>query len=500
MGHKNTNGKEHSMRKLLLATLCCFIPVIQAQSANDVDLLVAAMMKNTPVINDLKALTDKVGGRITGSKANLAAVDWAQARFKQAGVTVKKEAFDMPRNWQENKTTATVSGNDVMFSPRVVAQPFTRANNKNMAAGLVNVNGGTADDFASQSVKDKWVLVQTEVLDDVAGIEGLFKEYTAAPGIEKLAMQHQVKGLVYMSSRPKNLLYRHLPTAGIHNTLPIILMEREAAKRAQRLLETGNALTFSPKIDVTEGPQYQSYNVVAEIRGSQYPDQYVVVGAHLDSFDLGAGALDNGANSVIMIDLARQIKKLGLKPKRTIRFVLYNGEEQGFFGSWAYTKTHADELDNTVMTMTMDIGTGRVNGFFTNGRSDIIAAVDKVLEPVAGLGPFTQVNHPIVGTDNYDFMMQGVANLVANQTDSNYASNYHARSDTFDKVDQQQLKLNSAIAAAVVYGFANMETISWSRQTAKQLQKIIDTTDLKAQMISFGMWQDWADNKRGLKH
>lgn len=239
---------------------------------------------------------------------------------------------------------------------------------------------------------------------------------------------------------------------------------------------------------------------MAEITGTEYPAEYVVIGAHLDSFDLGSGALDNGSNVVIMIDLARQIKQLGLKPKRTMRFVLYNGEEQGFWGSWAYTKTHANELDKTVMTATIDIGTGRVNGFFTNGRSDILEAVNKVLEPVAGLGPFTQVNVPIVGTDNYDFMMQGVPNLVANQTDANYASNYHGGSDTFDKVNQQQLKLNSAIAGAMIYGFYNYDHVTWKRQTVAELESIMNTTDLKAQMISFGMWQDWVDNKRGMKH
>jgi carboxypeptidase Q len=488
------------MRKLLLAILCCLLPTVQAQTSKDVDLLVAAMIHNTPVIADLKELTDKIGGRITGSKANEASVIWAVEKFKTAGLKVKTEAFTMPRLWLENNTTAQISGEGIKYSPGVVAQPFTPGTNKAMAAMIVDVNHGSAEDFARQPVKDKWVMVETAVLDDEVGLAGLFKEYNDAPPIEQRAIKHQAKGLIYMSSRPKNLLYRHSPTQGMDNTLPIILMEREAAKRTKRLLAAGNALAFSPTIDVVEGKAYKTHNVVAEITGTQYPDEYVVIGAHLDSFDLGSGALDNGSNVVIMIDLARQIKQLGLKPKRTMRFVLYNGEEQGFWGSWAYTKTHASELDKTIMTATMDIGTGRVNGFFTNGRSDILAAVNKVLEPVAGLGPFTQVNAPIVGTDNYDFMMQGVPNLVANQVDANYASNYHGESDTFDKVDQQQLKLNSAIAGAMIYGFANYDNVTWKRQTVAELENIIDTTDLKAQMISFGMWQDWVDNKRGMKH
>jgi hypothetical protein len=128
----------------------------------------------------------------------------------------------------------------------------------------------------------------------------------------------------------------------------------------------------------------------------------------------------------------------------------------------------------------------------------LVAAVDRALEPVKGLGPFTHIDAPIVGTDNYDFMIQGVANLVANQASANYGPNYHARSDTYDKVDLQQLRLNAAIAAAVTYGFAQME-VAWKRQTRPEVQKLIDTTDLGAQMRSFGVWDGWEDGSRARK-
>ncbi len=98
--------------------------------------------------------------------------------------------------------------------------------------------------------------------------------------------------------------------------------------------------------------------------------------------------------------------------------------------------------------------------------------MEKTLEPVRGLGPFEHVDWPIVGTDNFDFMMQGIGNLVANQAPANYGPNYHARSDTFDKVDQQQHRLNAAIAAAVTYGFATMD-VTWQRQTREEIAQII---------------------------
>jgi tRNA A37 threonylcarbamoyladenosine modification protein TsaB len=112
------------------------------------------------------------------------------------------------------------------------------------------------------------------------------------------------------------------------------------------------------------------------------------------------------------------------------------------------------------------------------------------------LGPFTQVDIPLVGTDNFDFMMQGVPNLIAMQADANYASNYHASSDTFEKVDQQQLKLNSAIAAAMVWGFANSDD-RLPRHTAAQIKELIKNTDLEQQMQNFGVWRDWESGDRG---
>jgi hypothetical protein len=117
---------------------------------------------------------------------------------------------------------------------------------------------------------------------------------------------------------------------------------------------------------------------------------------------------------------------------------------------------------------------------------------------VAGLGPFTHVNVPIVGTDNYDFMMQGVPNLVANQESANYGPNYHARSDEFGRADLRQLRLNAAVAAATTWGFATLD-LSLPRQTAAQLDSLVRNTDLVDQMKSFNVYDAWVAGKRGLR-
>lgn len=481
------------MRKLLFVLLVLMNNLCAQET--EVHRLVGAMLADSPLEKDLQELTDHIGGRATGSDANLKSVEWALAKFQAAGITARKEGFMMPALWLERSASARVEG-EVSYETRVACMPFSVGTPANgLTAPLVDAGFGGEDDFKHLGAKARgaFALIETHELID---LDGLFKEYADAVGIEARAFAAGVAGVVYAGSRSRNVLYRHNASLGPNNKHPLLVMERDAALRTLRLLRAGKNLKLAAKIDINSGPAYESYNVVGEIKGSKTPEEFVVIGAHLDSWDLGDGALDNGCNVALVIDLARQIKRLGLKPLRTIRFALFNGEEQGLVGSWGYTKTHASEMERTVMASSYDIGTGRIIGFFTGGRPEVVAMVDKTLLPVQGLGPFTQIDAPIVGTDNFDFMMEGVANLVANQESANYGPNYHARSDTYEKADLKQLRLNAAIAAAVTYGFATLP-ITYKRQTRAEVINLINTTDLGAQMKSFNVWNDWAEGKRG---
>ncbi len=471
-----------------------FLPTLTAQQS-DVERLVAAMLGNTPLGEDLRQLCDEIGGRPAGSQANLKSVEWGMQKFKEAGVGAKKEAFQTPRFWLERSSDTKVTG-DVSFDVNVVALTFSSSTPPNgLTAPIVAVGHGSEAEFvgAGQSVKEAWVLAETEELKD---IDGLFREYAEAVGTEQRAIAAGALGVVYMSSRPMGLLYQHNASLGPDNKHPMLIMEREQAMRVVRLLRGGKKLLLNAKIDVDDRGPFESYNVIGEIPGNQKKDEIVLIGAHLDSWGLGTGGNDNGCNVVMMIDIARQIKRLGLKPNRTIRFVLWNSEEHGMIGSWRYAQDHVKELDKHVIAGSIDIGSGRISGFFTNGRAELLPAVEKALEPVAGLGPFEHINMPIVGTDNYDFMMQGVANLVGNHDPYNYGPNYHAESDTYDKVDMRQVKINAAVVAALVYGFANMD-VTWKRQTRDEIQTLIDTTPLRQQMDMFNLYPGWLDGSRG---
>ncbi len=484
---------------MAVATLATSPRAARAQSAADeVSRLTAAMLGDTPLMADLEYLTDRIGGRATGSAANTRALDWTLARFREAGIDARKEPFTMPSLWLERASSAEVKGDGVDFSPRVAAMPFSAATPaEGVTAPLVDGGRGTPDDFTrlGATARGAFILIEQDELKD---IDGLFKEYADAAEIEDRARQAGVRGVVYMGSRPNDLLYRHNVAIGDANRMPMLVMETDGARRALRIIRTGVALTLTERIAINAGGPYENYNVVGEIRGSTKPDEIVLIGSHLDSWDLGDGALDNGANAMLMIDIARQFKRLGIRPQRTIRFALWNGEEQGMEGSFGYVRGHQQELGRIVMTTALDIGCGRINGFYTNGRADLLAPTERALQPVAGLGPFVQVNAPIVGTDNFDFMLNGVPNLVANQEPATYGPNYHARSDTYDKCDAQQLRLNGAIIAALAYGFANAPT-ALARDPRDRVEALMKTTDLPAQMKSMGVWDGWANGTRGYR-
>lgn len=468
-----------------------------AQSAPaPVDRLVAAMLGDTPMVEDLRVLTDEIGGRATGSAANLKAVEWALERFKAAGVDARKEAFPMPARWMERSVSVIVSG-DASFAPRVAAMPFSTVTPvEGLKAPLVDGGPGAADDLKrlGASVKGAWVVVETP---ELLTVDDLFREYMEASAVEGRFLPAGPAGIIYAASRPRDLLYRHDASRGPDNAHPMMIMEREEAQRILRLLRAGRHLTLSARIDIETGGPYESYNVIGEIRGSDRADEIVVVGAHLDSWELGTGANDDGCNAALVIDLARQMKRLGLRPRRTIRFGLFNGEEQGMYGSWGDTVSHRAELARHMMASAYDIGSGRINGFYTDGRADLLPLVENALAPVAGLGPFRQLNEPVVGTDNFDFMLEGIPNLVANQESANYGPDYHARSDTFDKVDLRQLRLNAAIAAAVTWGFADSSAIL-PRHALSQVDELVATTPLGEQMKAMGVWKDWNARRRGL--
>jgi Iap family predicted aminopeptidase len=473
----------------------CTINKPCAQVAPDI---IKKALGPSPLESNLRQLTDVIGGRVTGSPAADKAVDWAVQAFRAAGVDeVLTENFTVPVGWSEGRTRLEVLAPEP-FPVHLVSTGWSPATpSGGLTANVVDVGMGNEAGFkhAGGSARGAIVLVHTNVLKTW---DDLMNEYYFEPAIIDRAVNAGAAAIFWMSTRPHMLLYRHnLSLTGELERLPQAILARDDAMRIARSIAAGQPVKVHLDMPNKITERASSENVVAEIRGSEKPDEFVVLGAHLDSWELGTGALDDGCNAAMVIDAARAIRATGSIPKRSIRFVLFTGEEQGMLGSWAYALAHRSELDHMDAAIIFDSGDGKVTGYSLGGRKDIAANVAQALKPLASFGPFENTLDSDIGSDNLDFLLEGVPTLSANQEPDDYMMNYHATSDTLDKVDFAQLKRNEAIAAVTAYAVADLPERLGPRQTRKRIERLIKTSGLEKEMKETGFWPMWVDGKRG---
>jgi Zn-dependent M28 family amino/carboxypeptidase len=244
------------------------------------------------------------------------------------------------------------------------------------------------------------------------------------------------------------------------------------------------------------GPAEQE-NVVAEIRGREKPDEWVLLGAHLDSWEPGTGALDGGRGAAMVIEAARDILRTGIRPRRSIRFVLFSGDERSTLGSWAYVRGHRAELDRGQAAIVFGTGAGRTTGFMLNGRHDLEAGVREAMKPIESWGVDHHVFDAPVGIDSFDFLLEGVPSLTANQEAAKNPADSHPASYAFDQVDIQELKRNTAIAAVTSFGIAERAAPLGPRQSRAEIESLLKTSGLEQQMKATGLWPLWESRERG---
>jgi len=479
---------------LVLASILTAAPLCLAQSNDAV--MQEALKPPTPLQENLRVLTDEIGGRVPGTPAMQQAVQWGANAFKAAGAdSVHTEEFTIAQSWGEGDTLVNVVA-PVKFYVRAHSIAWGPA--LNATARVVDVGMGTDAEFAKAGdIAGAIVLAHSNVLKTW---NDLFEEYYRAPGIIANAAKGKALAIAFTSSREHDLLYRHINTSnGKVDVIPQVLLAREDSERIARLLAHGEKIMMSVSMPNQLGPEIKTANVVAELKGTELPNEIVILGAHLDSWELGTGALDNGCNAALVIDTLRAIKAAGIRPRRTIRFILFSGEEQGLIGSGAYVRAHSKELDNIVAEVVLDEGVGAIASFSTGGRKDVDAALTPMLRPFAQWKSDAVTNDATVGTDNFDFMMEGVPTILPNQVEANYLINYHASSDTFDKVDFTQLKKNEAMAAELIVELANAPQRIGPRYTRSQIEATFPETHLDDQMKGFGLWEEWANGTRGRK-
>lgn len=473
----------------------------EASCAEAAAKIVPQVMGPSPMEANLRRLTDEVGGRVSGSPEMAKAVDWAVAAFRSEGVTVHTEKYQLAHSWSEGATRLEILDGMEKFPVRLVSAGWSPALPAGgIEANVIYVGAGTEEDFAKvgANVKGSILLVSTKVGVTWAD---LFEEYAIPPAIIDRAVKGGAAAILWMGARERLLLYRHTNAGdGQLEVIPQAVVAREDAMHLARAAEAnGGKLRVRFAMPNKIGGPVEQMNVVGEIRGREKPDEAVILGAHLDSWELGTGALDNGCNAALVIEAARAIKATGLVPRRTIRFILFSGEEQGMVGSWQYVQQHRAEMDKIRGVIVFDHGSGRTPGFSLSGRGDIRDALSEILRPLASWDVNNHVLDGDIGTDNWDFLLDGVPTMVANQVEANYLPNYHAASDTFDKVDIRELKINTVIAAVTAWGVADREHPLGKRLTRAEIEKQLKDTGLDEQMKKQGVWDGWMNGSHGRK-
>jgi hypothetical protein len=515
-----------------LAVACLFVVCpAYAQDAKAIDAaeldlkIIADAQKTSEIMKNLGYMSDVIGPRLTGSVNLKRANEWAAEVMKKYGLqNVKLEPWEIPIGWERGTATMKLIDPDNGRSLTVCSAGWTTGTKGKIISDVIIMNARTKADLEKYKGKLKDAVILTREPTKVNPITDLSygpggggprkkdeakkdeakaddkkddpkkaeeKKPEEKKGGGRLggfdqAFQRELtefiraEGAAVMlrdSGKPHNLLvttggWRGTDRANAPEPLPSLFIAHEHYALLYRLASRPDAKT---KVEVEISNKFipgpiTVYNTVGEIPG-EIADEFVVVGAHLDSWDLAQGTTDNGTGSCIVLETARLIARSGVKPKRTIRFVLFTGEEQGLHGSKQYCIRHKDEMAKTSVALVHDTGTGKVLGFGLQGREAIKPIMDKELVALKNVGGFNGVTlRGMGGTDHLSFESVGVPGFACDQDMDEYRLTHHTPSDTFDKAKEPNLIQGAQVMSVTAMRVANLPALL-PRERPKQKGK-----------------------------
>jgi Zn-dependent M28 family amino/carboxypeptidase len=237
--------------------------------------------------------------------------------------------------------------------------------------------------------------------------------------------------------------------------IPTAALAAEDADLIHRLLAAGGPVKLRLRLTARAGADAVNWNVVGELRGREKPEEIVLIGCHLDSWDVGTGALDDAAGCGIAMDSVRVMVAAGLRPRRTVRVVLFANEEMGTAGARGYTEAHRSELGRHVAAMEADSGAGRPTGYRVAAAEPALATVRRWAQPLGHLVPVDVRTSPRVGTDVNPLVELGVPGLAIAQDQTAYFDWHHTSGDTVDKIDALDIALVAAAFASLTWNLAD---------------------------------------------
>lgn len=450
-------------------------------------------MMNSHAFDYLAELSDQIGARVTGSPAERKAEQWGLGKMQSMGLeNVHLEKYTIWKGWTRGTADAELL-TPVRRRLHVDAMGWTGSTPVGGAEGdVVPVNLFDLDNETNNAsrLKGKIALVEMEghPKKDFALIFADFGTFLRAA--ENAGAIAVIGGQGGASSSGMNLTHTGILGFNADFGIPVVSMTAEDQGQLDRLVDRGITprLRLNVQNTFSNGP-VETANVVGEIRGRENPEQVLVVGAHLDSWDLSEGTTDNGSGVCTVLGAAEAIRRSGEVPRRTIRFVLFTGEEQGLDGSFAYMKQHEAELPNHLGDLVLDEGQGPVKDFQLGGRNDLVKVFEPFVQSLADIRPI-KVNDKIEsGTDTLPFSVAGLPGINMNQDSPDYKFTHHSAADALDAQKPEVLAQNATIMALTAFWIADRPerfASPWpAERTAKMLRDQGEYQELKA----FGLWK-----------
>jgi hypothetical protein len=400
----------------------------------------------------LSYLCDRIGNRLSGSDSLNAAIEWAAAQMKRDGLeNVATQAVKVP-HWVRGREDAEIL--------KPVRHPLTMLGLGGSVA--TPPEGITADVVPVSSFNALNALDREKVAGKIVLFNVPFEGYGKTVRYRVDGASRAAKlGAVAMLLRSVGSLAMQTPHTGAmiyseaEPKIPAAAVTLEDATLIQRLTDAGNTVTAHLYMEAHMLPDADSANVMGEIPGREKPEEIVVMGGHIDSWDVGAGAQDDGSGIMAALEAAVVIKKLGLHPRRTLRVVFWTNEENGGAGGLAYRAMVGDKIHNYVAAIEMDGGAERPVGFGVSAGGPALARAKQIgslLEPI-GAGT---VGEGGGGADIAPLMRDGVPGLSPSTVEQHYFDWHHTRTDTVDKIKPQDFQQCIAVLAVMSYVLADM--------------------------------------------
>ena len=426
--------------------------------------IIDAVMAGNDAWKKMHELCDGIGHRLSGSESLERAIAWAAASMKaDGGENVRLEKVMVPK-WVRGNESAS------MLEPKL-----KRMGMLGLGGSVGTPQGGITAEVVT--VRDKDEL--DEIGDAVKGKIVLFNfampPYSPERGSSYGAtVQYRSNGARWASEYGAlAALVRSVTARSLHTAhtgamrygdakvkIPTAAITIEDAETISRLTRAGEKVVVNLKMEAKMHPDAESANVIGELVGSEKPNEYVVIGGHIDSWDVGHGAHDDGGGCVIAMEAINVLRKLGLRPRRTIRVVLWTNEENGLRGARAYAADHADELPNHVAAIESDSGVFAPRSYGVSHQDEAkqkiaVKQMQDIVSLLESIGPIKATSGG-GGGDIGPMRPAGVVLLGHEVEGSKYFDYHHTEADTLDKVDPTELSQNVAMLAVAAYVLADM--------------------------------------------